>query len=367
MSTSTAAVRPSPRRSLFDEAPFILFWETTRACDLACLHCRACAVPQRSPRELDTREGKALLSEARAMGVPLVVLTGGDPAKREDLVELVRHGAEIGLRMALTPSATALITPELLTSLKDAGLARLALSLDGAVPETHDAFRGFSGSHARTLQILRTARALGLTTQVNTSVSPRNVDEMPAIAALVEELDLELWSVFVVVPTGRAEGSATLDAERTEALLEWLASLSERVRFDIKTTAAPQLRRVLLQRKHPRSDIVGLRDGIGRATRGVNDGSGVAFVSHEGDVFPSGFLPIRCGNVRDEGLRAIYREHPLFQSLRAPAELTGKCGRCEYRFVCGGSRARAYATQLSPLASDPACPYEPGHLGDAEA
>jgi radical SAM protein len=349
------------RRGLFDETPFLLFWETTRACDLACQHCRADAVPHRSERELDTAEGKALLDSAKEMGVPLVVLTGGDPAKREDLIELVRYGTSIGLRMALTPSATPLVTQELLGRLKDAGLARLAVSLDSAVPAVHDAFRGFSGSHARTLEILRAARALGLTTQVNTSVGPRNLAEMPKIAELIAALDVELWSVFVVVPTGRATNEGALTADQIESMLHWLAELSEHARFDVKTTAAPQFRRVLLQRKHARDDIVGIRDGIGRAPRGVNDGSGVVFVSHEGDVFPSGFLPLRCGNVREEGLVRIYREHPLFRSLRAPDELTGKCGRCEFRYVCGGSRARAYATKLSPLASDPGCAYEPVH------
>jgi radical SAM protein len=347
------------RAGLFDETPFLLFWETTRACDLACQHCRACAVPLRSPRELSTDEGKRLLDEARAMGVPLVVLTGGDPAKRPDLLDLVRHGSSIGLRMALTPSATPLITRELLVALREAGLARLAISLDGAVAETHDAFRGTSGSYARTLEILREAREVGLTTQVNTSVVRENVGELARVAELVAALDVELFSVFLVVPTGRARGGSALGAEEIEEVLEWLAERSESFPFDVKTTAAPQLRRVLLQHKVRRNEIVGIRDGIGRAPRGVNDGSGIVFVSHEGDVFPSGFLPIRCGNVRDEGLTRVYREHPLFASLRDGDRLGGKCGRCEFRFVCGGSRARAYATSGDPLAADPGCVYEP--------
>ena len=347
------------RPELFDEAPFILFWETTQACDLACQHCRACAVPRRSPLELDTAEGKKLLDEARAMGVPLVVLTGGDPAKREDLVELVRHGHGIGLRMALTPSATPLVTPELLRALRDAGLDRLAMSLDAADPAVHDAFRGVPGSHARTLEVLREARRLGLTTQVNTSVARQNVGELEALAEIVAALDVELWSLFVVVPTGRAAAGTALDAAETEQVLEWIASRAAAFPFDVKTTAAPQLRRVLLQHHHHREDIVGLRDGIGRARRGVNDGSGVAFVSHTGDIFPSGFLPLRRGNVRHEGLARVYRDDPLFVSLRDGNALHGKCGRCEFRFVCGGSRARAFAVNLDPLAADPSCPYEP--------
>ncbi|GAB4113334.1 MAG: TIGR04053 family radical SAM/SPASM domain-containing protein [Sandaracinaceae bacterium] len=347
------------RPGLFEESPFLLFWETTRACDLVCQHCRACAVPQRSPRELDTVEGKHLLDEARAMGVPLVVLTGGDPAKRPDLLELVRHGSAIGLRMALTPSATPLVTRALLVALREAGLSRLAISLDGADAATHDAFRGTGGSYARTLEILREAREVGLTTQVNTSVVRENVDQLEAIATLVGALDVELWSVFVVVPTGRARSGSALDADEIEQMLDWLAERSRAWPFDVKTTAAPQLRRVLLQHKVERREIVGIRDGIGRATRGVNDGAGIVFVSHEGDVFPSGFLPIRRGNVREGGLARIYREDPLFVALRDGDRLGGKCGRCEFRFVCGGSRARAYATTGDALAEDPGCAYQP--------
>lgn len=348
-----------PRPGLFDERPFILFWETTRACDLACLHCRACAIPDADPRELSTSEGKALLDEAHAMGVPLVVLTGGDPAKRADLVELVRYGTSIGLRMALTPSATPLVTEALLAELQAAGLARLALSIDGASRGMHDGFRGIDGVLERTVALLRAARRIGLTTQVNTSVTRMNRHELPAIERLVRELDVALWSVFVVVPTGRAIHHALLDAAETEELLAWLADLAASAPFDVKTTAAPHLRRVLLTRKISRHDVVGLEDGIGRSPRGMTDGQGVAFVSHVGDVYPSGFLPIECGNVRREGLAAVYRDHPLFRSLRDPDRLGGKCGVCEFRRVCGGSRARAFATTGDPLAEDPACVHVP--------
>jgi radical SAM protein len=343
----------------FAAAPFLAFWELTRACDLACRHCRACAVPARDPRELSTEEGKALLASIHAMGTPLVVLTGGDPAKRPDLVELVRHGTELGLRVALTPSATPLITPALLTELREAGLARLAVSLDAGSRALHDGFRGVDGSHQRTIEILRTARHLGITTQINTSVTRFNRNELPTIAGHALDLGVELWSVFFVVPTGRAADLSCLDAPDVEVVLEWLATVAARRAFDVKTTAAPHFRRVLLQRKFRRDDIVGLRDGIGRAVAGVNDGRGVAFVSHVGDVYPSGFLPISCGNVREDDLATIYRDHPLFRSLREPDELGGKCGRCELRKVCGGSRARAFATTRNPLAEDPACTYQP--------
>ena len=348
-----------PASDAFARAPFILFWETTAACDLACRHCRASAHPERDPEELTDEEGKALLDEAKAMGTRLVVLTGGDPAKRPDLVDLVRHGNDIGLRMALTPSATPLVTGSLLRELAEAGLARVAISLDGASADPHDNFRGVIGSYDRTFHILREARRLGLTTQVNTTVTRFNEPQLETIAAQLAALDIELWGVFFIVPTGRASEADLLDPEAVENVLERLANISETAPFDIKTTAAPHYRRVLLQRKVKRRLIKGLADGIGRAPRSVNDGQGIAFVARNADIYPSGFLPIRCGNVRDEGLTKIYREHPLFVALRDPDSLRGKCGACELRRVCGGSRARAHAVYDDPFAEEPACAYEP--------
>ena len=356
-----------PAAGAFDRAPFILFWEMTQACDLVCRHCRACAVPERDPNELTTAEGKALLAEARAMGCPVVVLTGGDPAKRPDLVELVHYGNELGLRMALTPSATPLVTRALLEELKDAGLARLAVSLDGAAPRAHDLFRGVDGSWARTFEILETAHELGMTTQVNTTVTRFNAHELERIADQLARLEIELWSVFFVVPTGRATEADLLDPDAVEDVLLRLAAIAESAPFDVKTTAAPHYRRVLLERKHAKDTIKGLSDGIGRAPRGVNDGQGIAFVSRTGDIFPSGFLPIRCGNVREEGLTTTYREHPFFVALRDPDRLEGKCGACPFKRVCGGSRARAYAVYGSPFAEEPACAYVPKGYGEKVA
>lgn len=341
----------------FDNAPFITFWEVTRACDLACRHCRACAIPRRDPRELDHEQGKRLLARVAESGCPVVVLTGGDPAKRDDLVALVAHGVSLGLRMCLTPSATPLVTPGLLLELRDAGLSRLAVSLDGADASTHDGFRGVPGSFARTFEILHDARAFGLTTQVNTTISRHNHDQLETIAELLGGQGIELWSVFFLVPTGRGADLELLEPDRVEALLERLAAILAHAPFDVKTTAAPHFRRVLLQGKVKRGAIVGISDGIGRAPRGVNDGQGIAFISHRGEVFPSGFLPIPCGTFED--FARIYREHPIFVSLRDPDRLEGKCGRCEFRKVCGGSRARAHALTGNPLAEDPACAHQP--------
>ena len=354
--------RPASGRGAFDDAPFMVFWETTQACDLVCKHCRADARPARDPDELTFQEGVRLLDDVRAMGCPLVVLTGGDPAKRPDLVPLVRHGTAIGLRVALTPSATPLVTPALLRRLADAGLARLAVSLDGATAAAHDGFRGVPGSFARTFEILDDARAAGLTTQVNTTVTDWNVGELEQIADRLDALGITLWGVFFLVPTGRGEALRVLDPDVAEGVLERLATIAARAGFDVKTTAAPHFRRVLLQRKTPRHDVVGVQDGIGRAPRGVNDGQGIVFVSHRGEIFPSGFLPVSCGSVRDGGLAAVYRRHPVFTALRDPDALGGKCGVCEFRRVCGGSRARAYAMTGDMLGEEPACAYKPGPL-----
>lgn len=344
---------------LFDRTPFIVFWEMTQACDLVCQHCRAHAQATRDPMELTTEEGRQLLRDAKAMGAPVVVLTGGDPAKRADLVSMVRYGNELGLRMALTPSATPLVTKELLQELKDAGLARLAVSLDGHERATHDAFRGVGGSFDRTFEILEQAHEVGLTTQINTTVTQSNRVELPLIAKDIERLNIELWSVFFVVPMGRATGTDLLDPYDVEVALHLLAELSETSPFDIKTTAAPHFRRVLLERKVNRQEVSGIKDGINRAPRGVNDGQGILFVSRTGDIYPSGFMPIHCGNVREDGLADVYRDHPLFNSLRDPDQLKGKCGACPFRQVCGGSRARSYAIEGDPLASEPACAYVP--------
>ena len=351
-------------RTPFDERPFLAIWELTQACDLVCAHCRACATPDRDPHELDTQEGKALLDGLAAMHVPLVVLTGGDPAKRPDMAELVAHGKSVGLTMAVTPSGTPRMTRERIAELGAAGVARLAVSVDGPDAATHDAFRGVPGSFAESVRILRTARELGIEVQINTSVGPHNHKALAAMAAFAAEMHAVLWSVFFVVPTGRAGASLLLGPRHVETLLEELADLSRTAPFDVKTTAAPHFRRVQLERHakavgvHTEIDEHGLVVG----PRGINDGSGFVFVSHVGDIFPSGFLPLRAGNVREDDLGQVYREHPLFRSLRDEDALVGKCGACPFRRVCGGSRARAYAVEGDVLASDPLCAYVPKAL-----
>lgn len=350
----------------FNERPFIAIWEVTQACDLACVHCRASAQPDRHPMELSTEEGKGLIDQIAALDVPVFVLTGGDPIKRPDLFELIGHARAKGVRVSLTPSATPLLTRDVIVRLKEAGLARLAVSLDGADAESHDAFRGMSGSFERTLNALRWANEIGLPTQVNTTFSRRNIGQIDAIVALMESLKITLWSVFFLVPTGRGKLNDLLSADEFEQVFAKIHSLSIKASFDIKTTEAQHYRRFLLQQKvgdklsgAERFMHLKVVDSVGRAPRGLNDGKGFLFVSHTGEVYPSGFLPVTAGNIRNESLAAIYRESPLFRNLRDTSKLEGKCGACEYKNVCGGSRARAYALTGNPFGEEPCCVHIP--------
>ena len=351
--------------SLFDRAPFIVIWETTRACALSCVHCRAEAISRRDPGELTTEEGKRLLDRVAAFGdpAPILVLTGGDPLRRPDITEIVAHGTARGISMSLTPSGTAAVTEPRLRALRDAGLARLAVSLDGATAEAHDAFRRVRGSHRYTMRIIEHARALSLPLQINTTVCKQTLRDLPALARQMEEYGVVLWALFFLIPVGRAVADQGLPAEEIERVLEWAADLATRAPFGVKTTEAPHYHRVLAQRgqsSRPPSIVADAAPGlIGRAGRAVTDGNGFVFVDHVGRICPSGFLPMPAGNVRTDDLVAVYREHPLFTSLRDPARLGGRCGRCEYRDSCGGSRARAWAASKDPLAEDPGCAHVP--------
>jgi AdoMet-dependent heme synthase len=360
----------------FDEKPFIVIWETTQACDLACVHCRASAEARRHPLELSTQEAEGLIDQVASIGVPVFVLTGGDPLKRPDIFDLVGYATGHGVRTSMTPSATSLLTREAIADLRSRGLARMALSLDGSIPEIHDAFRGVAGSYDRTLAAVTWAREVSLPLQINTTISRRNFGDFPAIARLVESLDAVLWSVFFLVPTGRGRMADMITAEEFEQVFARLSALEGTAPFDIKTTEAQHYRRFVMQKRAaerrngtrplsepvagpPNGHVKKTPDGIGRAPRGINDAKGFVFVSHLGEVMPSGFLPISGGNIRRQSLLDIYQNSPLFISLRDTAALKGKCGVCEFREVCGGSRARAYAVTGDALAEEPYCVYQP--------
>jgi radical SAM protein len=346
----------------FSQSPFLVIWEVTQACDLACRHCRASAVPERDPMELTTIEGFQLLKEVCRFGTPLMVFTGGDPLKRPELFDLLEESVELGLRTTVTPSATPLLTTAAVEEFQRKGVSRMAISLDGPDSASHDQFRGVEGSFRRSLEALAMARRIGLETQVNTTVTRHNLDRLEAIASLVEQAGSKLWGVFFLVPTGRALQSDDLTAEEYERVFEFLYCLSLRKPFDIKTTEAQHYRRFVARRKKEEGGSQPFPEAapsLIQRQAGINDGKGFVFISHTGEIFPSGFLPLAAGNVRKDSLVEIYRQSPLFLELRDANHLEGKCGECEYRRLCGGSRSRAYALTGNCFAEDPRCIYEP--------
>jgi len=356
----------------FAHYPYLVAWEVTNACLLACRHCRASAEPHPLPGELSTEEGLRLIEEvATYRPKPLLLLTGGDPLARPDLFLLIQRARDLGVKVGLTPAATPLLTRETVFRLKEAGVTRLALSLDGARAETHDAFRGEEGTFVRTLEALTWANEAGLPTQVNTTVTRDTWPEIQALPDLLAEKGVVLWSLFFLVPVGRGALLKQLSAREFEEVLGWLYEVSKTYPFHVKTTEAHHFRRVVLQRRAQegqgdRALAAGeslhreyFQDGMEHSRLGVTDGNGFVFVSATGEVAPSGFLPLYAGNIRDKPLLQVYRESSLFQELRDKERLKGKCGVCEYRYVCGGSRARAFAETGDYLASEPRCAYVP--------
>lgn len=368
-----------------DDRPFIVIWEVTRACQLACAHCRADAQKRFHPNQLTLEHGKALLDDIAEFGkpTPIVILTGGDPFERKDLEQLVEHGTSLGLSMALSPSVTANYTPPRLTDLREAGGKAISLSLDGARAETHDAFRGFGGTYDATLVAAKTATDIGYRLQVNSTVTKRTVEELPDLMMQVKDMGAHLWSLFFLVPTGRGQALQALSAEENEDVLQWAQDVSGYIA--IKTTEAQAFRRVAMQRAEGNAPQHGelydrlmartleliepgeLENRRPRPPLATNSGRGFVFVDHIGDVYPSGFLPFVCGNVKEQSFREIYRTSPVMLSLRRPDSFRGKCGVCEFNQVCGGSRSHAYAVTGDMLASDPTCTYVPQRWNDEHA
>jgi radical SAM protein len=360
----------------YNENPFIVIWELTRACELKCLHCRAEAQYHRHPLELSFEEGKKLIDDIYEMDNPMLVFTGGDPLMRPDVFDIAEYAVQKGVRVSMTPSATPNVTKEAMRKAKDAGLSRWAFSIDGHCAEVHDHFRGTAGSFDLTMNAINYLHELEMPLQINTVISRYNYEYLDEMAEMVEKLGVVLWSVFFLVPTGRGKESDMISPAEHEKVLRWLYNLSKQVSFDIKTTAAQHYRRVVIQNKirenkgKSSKDHIyyedalmkgdtGKIDGLGRAPKGVNDGNGFVFISHIGDVYPSGLLPIKAGNVRQTPLATIYRESEIFQNLRNPDKYKGKCGICEFRHVCGGSRSRAYNVTGDYMESEPYCVYIP--------
>jgi radical SAM protein len=375
----------------FDESPLMFYYEVTLACDLVCKHCRASAQAEPHAEELSTAQAMALLDQVA--GFPrraTLVFTGGDPLKRGDLLELIRHAAAAGLSTALTPSATPLATFEAFQRVRNAGVERLGVSLDGADAATHDAFRGWAGSFERTIEMLSFARRLGMGVQVNTTVARRNVHQLDAIAELLATKGIAMWSVFFLVPVGRGVEEERISPEEYEAVFARLWHHAQRQPYAVKTTEAPHYRRFVLQHggdplAEPKNSDVhrkpaeieggscpatpgatmqlspqhGQKRSSHRGPLGIGDGKGIMFVSHTGEIYPAGFLPLCCGRFPHDSLVDVYQRHPTFLALRDPDRFQGRCGICEFRRICGGSRARAYAVTGDFLESDPDCTYVP--------
>jgi radical SAM protein len=364
-----------PSRLDFDRRPILVFWETTRACSLACAHCRAEAQIEPLPGQLTFDESLEFLDTLTQFGrpYPVLVLTGGDVMMRDDLLDVVRAARRRRLPVALAPSVTPLLHGDALSDLRRLGVKVASLSLDGARPATHEGLRGVAGHFEATLDAIALLREHGFTVQVNTAVTRDNVQELPDVAAIVQGAGASVWEVFFLVRTGRGTGLAELDPTTCEDVCQFLYDASH-YGFVVRTVEGPFFRRIATWRREGRPAgggplyaelasrlrrLLGEPRGESKAqTKGTRDGKGIVFVSHDGDVYPAGFLPIRLGNVRERGLPEIYRDHPLITDIRA-ARFHGRCGRCEYNDVCGGSRARAYAATGDPLGEDPACAYVP--------
>jgi AdoMet-dependent heme synthase len=366
-----------------DERPILVFWESTKACLLACRHCRAEAQREPAPGELSHAQALGFLDQLTDFGrpAPVLVITGGDALMRPDLPALVAHARSLGVPVALAPSATPLLSDERLEELRGLGVKVVSISLDGACAATHEGVRQVPGHFQETLAALRRLRRHGFVVQVNTVVMQENVAELPRILRLLHDGGASIWEVFFLIRVGRGAGMTELDPDLVEDVCHFLYDAS-RHGLIVRTVEGPMFRRVVTWREEGRdapssalyrrlagalADEFGPPSGPSKAqTKGTRDGRGIIFVSSGGDVTPAGFLPVVLGNVKVDRLARVYREHPLLLDIRG-ARFRGKCGQCEYRHLCGGSRARAFAATGDALAADPACAYVPagGFAGHA--
>lgn len=349
------------KATLYEAAPARVYWELTRACDLACRHCRAEAQRGRAPDELTTTECERVLDALARPPAPKphVIFTGGDPLARPDLVTLVRAAVARGLPVSVAPSATVGITHEVVRELKEAGVSAMSLSLDGPTAAHHDALRGVLGCFGWTLAGAQRIVAAGIPLQINTLVTAETEPLLEDTAKVVTRLGAARWSLFFLVAVGRGRVLSPVDAVTCERRLRWLAANAERWPFVASTTEAPHYRRVVIQRMRAAGRSAGDIAAAGRGW-GIRDGNGIMFISAGGDVMPSGFLPLVAGNVRRASPLDVYRDAPIFRGLRNPALLRGRCGACEFRALCGGSRARAWAATGDAFDEDPLCSWQPG-------
>ncbi|HEY4676039.1 MAG TPA: radical SAM protein [Candidatus Angelobacter sp.] len=346
-----------------NKTPFAAIWETTQACDVPCLDYGDSVQPEADPLELSTVEARHLIDDVAELCPPIFILSGADPLKRQDIYELVRHAAALGLHPFLALSATPLLTPDAIAELKHAGLSRLILNLDAATPELHDLVCGVYGSFARTIDAIQWADHWKLPYQITTHFCERNLHDLENLAALLKTLRIKQWSVAFPVPSTAAELEETPSAGQFEGAFARLYTLAKKVPFKIKTSEAPHYRRYVLQqqareRAERQENGSPIQEGI-PGIMPVNEDRGMLFVSHTGEVYPCTGIHMTAGNVRVVNLTEIYRSSQVFALLRDQVNLTGKCGECSFKGVCGGSRARAYTMHGDMFTEDPACIYRP--------
>jgi len=358
-------------------APRLVAWETTRACDLACLHCRAMAQLRPDPRQLSTDEALRLVDDIAAFQEPVIlILTGGDPLKREDIFDVAARASRTGLRVVMSPSGTQ-VSPATVRQLKQVGVQRVSVSLDGSTAELHDSFRQVPGAFAEATQSLAYAREGGLPFQINTTVTRHNRNDLTNMLRLAVQMGAAAWDIFMLVPTGRGRIQMEITPEEYEETLRFVYEVSRTAPIQVKMTCAPHYKRVQVQERR-RSNATGGPGAVAQGhpahgfSRGCMAGFGFCFVSHIGEVGGCGYLPLLAGSVRQSSLVEVYRESPLFKTIRDPNLLQGRCGICEYRVLCGGCRARALGASRNYLGEEPFCTYQPNpraprELADVQA
>lgn len=348
--------------------PRVIAWESTRACNLACRHCRASAQLEPAPDQLTTSEVKELIDEISAMyhtrsapWKPIFIISGGEPLMRDDVFEIASHATDQGLRPAISPNGT-LITPEAVERMMAAGIKRVSVSIDGSSAARHDAIRGVVGAFDAAKRGVGHCRDGGLPFQINTTVMRQNVDDLETLHGLVVSLGAAAWHIFMLVPTGRGRIDDELTAQGYEQILNRIYDAALDSPIPLRVTCGPQFMRLVLTRKEESvtpPNLVGRQRGLDRMSRGCLAGMGYCFVSHRGEVYPCGYLPVLAGNVREESFETIYQDSPVFQQLRDLGQLEGKCGECAFVHRCGGCRARAFALTGNYMAEEPYCAYNP--------
>ena len=352
---------PHPHPNAGHSSLRLVAWETTRNCNLACIHCRASATTGPHDGELSTSEAFTLLDQIAEIAKPIIILTGGEPLLREDIFDIAAYGTEKGLRMVMAPNGT-LITETIAKKLLDCGIKRISISLDGATAERHDNFRKVDGAFDAAVNAMKIAKQVGLAFQVNTTITKTNLDQIPKIQQLAVEVGAVAHHIFLLVPTGRGKyivDKAITSAEYEETL-NWFYDQRDKTPLELKATCAPHYYRILRQRARQDGNSVSYQThGLDAVTRGCLGGIGFCFVSHRGDVQPCGFLATTCGNVRQQSFADIWNHSNVLNELRNYDKLKGKCNPCEFKRVCGGCRARAYEATGDYLTEEPLCSYIP--------